>query len=460
MAIGLVVILAFGANLEQRTALRRRPMTDLGVFACAAWAVQNGEDLYTISDWHGWHYHYPPTFAILFWPFAHPLPAGRPVPTAGVARTEANTPWGYDIDSHRRFYGLHRENFRFFCIVAAWYLISIGLFCLSAHALACALEGRSLTDSLPSEAGPRGRWWALRTLPLLICAGSVGTELSRGQVDVVMLAAIALALYLAARGTKLKAGICLSIPAALKLFPPLILLYPVWRRSWRMAAGALTGLVLALAVIPAAALGPERTIELYRHWTEVLARPALGQGTDTSRAIELTNMNGTDNQSLLAFLHNWRYHNVPRRQRPAQASMAARKWVYGAGALMLLGIGVASGLRKQDSPNELVILVGLLTGLAFVVNPIVHNYYYLLLLPLVAALINGRLGDSTRGRGIWKFPLVLVVFMVVDLLARVPTFGAYLRDLGLPLLSLLFVLWAGAMALREVTASAACRPIR
>ena len=74
LSISLLVILAFGANLEQRTALRRAPMTDLGVFSCAAWAVHHGDNVYRITDWHGWHYHYPPALAILFRPLEHPLP--------------------------------------------------------------------------------------------------------------------------------------------------------------------------------------------------------------------------------------------------------------------------------------------------------------------------------------------------------------------------------------------------
>jgi hypothetical protein len=460
LVIGLIVVLAFGANLEQRTALRRSPMTDLGVFSCASWGVWHGENVYAVSDWHGWHYHYPPTLAILFWPLAHPLPAVLPVLAPGEARTAANTPWGYGIEGQRKFFGLHRENLRFFCIVAVWYAISIGLFCLSAHALACALEGRGWKEPPPSEAGPRGRWWALRTLPLLVCAGSVGTELSRGQVDVVVLAAIALALYLAARGRNLRAGLWLSIPAVVKLFPPLIILYPVWRGRWRMAAGMIAGLVLALAVLPAVTLGTRRTVELYHNWTEVLAKPALGQGADTSRATELINMNGTDNQSLLAFLHNWRYHDVQGGQRPAQAAPAARTAVYWVGGLMLVGIGVAAGLRRQDSPRQLVILIGLLTGLALVVNPIVHNFYYLLLLPLVAALMDRRMENPTKGGGIGKFPMVVVVFMVVDLLARLPTVGGYLRDLGLPLLSLVAMMGAGAILLRKPAAMAAPEAIR
>ena len=447
LAVALFVLLGFGVNLEQRTALRRTPMTDLGVFSCAAWAVLNGDNLYTISEWHGWHYGYPPVMAILFTPLAEPIPAGRPSLAPGVPRTEANTLWGYGIDSHRRFYGLHKDNARFFCIVAIWYVVSLVLVFLAAHALACALEGSRLRDPPPVEPNRRRRWWALRTLPMLVCIGSIGTDLSRGQVDVVMLAAIALALYLAVRGRGFGSGVCLAFPAAVKLFPGLLLLYPVWRRKWRMVAGVAAGLFLALVLIPAVALGPNRTVSLYRVWVQVLLKPGLGQGADTSRADELTSMTKTDNQSLLAFIHNWHYHDLPRNKRPSEAAAATRHAVYAIGVLLLLGIGLVSGIRRQDSPRDLFILTGLLIGLALVVCPVVHNYYYLLLLPLVAALLDRNLAEPRDPARIWKLPLVVLIFMLTDMLARLPTIGAYLRDWGLPLLSMIWMLGAGAMLL-------------
>src|SRR5438552_15879180 len=125
---GLVVaasaVLAFGALIERRTALRRVPMTDLGVFACAASAARNGDDFYAITDWHGWHYHYPPMLAILFRPLAQPVPKPQTLPE-GAHHGAENTPWGYGIASGRNYYGLHAENRRFFCIVAVWYLLSV-----------------------------------------------------------------------------------------------------------------------------------------------------------------------------------------------------------------------------------------------------------------------------------------------------------------------------------------------
>lgn len=447
LTVALCAIIAFGTVLEFRTALKRSPMTDLGVFACAAGAIRDGNNLYGVIDWHGWHYQYPPTLAILFTPLSHPQPALLTNLPARVPRTDANTPWGYRIDARSQYYGLHEQNFRFFWIVAVWYVISVGLICFSAHALACVLESAKLKSPPPSDKSSRQRWWFLRTLPLLVCAGSLGTDLSRGQVDVLMLAAIAAGLYLISTRREVTAGICFSFPATVKLFPPFLLLYPFWRRRWKMSFGIVGGLILALAVLPAITLGPARTVELYRNWIDVLAKPALGHGTDTSRAKELTGMTATDNQSLLAFFHNWKYHRLPRTERPPEAAQAERNAVYVVGALMLLGVGAVSGIRRQDSPQDLLIIAGLLVGLAFVVSPIVHNYYYLVLLPLVVALLDRSLANGTSRPADKKLLTVLIIFMAADLLARIPGIGNYLRDLGVPLLSMITMVCAGAMVL-------------
>jgi hypothetical protein len=449
LGVGLLALLAFGANLEQRTALRRAPMTDLGVFACAAGAVLSGEDIYAVTDWHGWHYQYPPALAILFVPLALPAPADLPILGPGEVRTEANTPWGYGIPGHRHFYGLHGENARFFWIVAVWYALSVALIVLAAHALACALERHDLRDPPPAEGAERRRWWWRRTLPLLVCAGSLGTDLSRGQVDILMLAAMALGIYLAAAGRELKAGFWLSLPATVKLFPVFLVIYPLWRRRWRMLVGTAAGLVLAGVRLPTAARGGARTGELYRVWLQVLAAPALGQGSDTSRLRELTAMGATDNQSLLAFIHNWRHHNLPRRQRPSQAPQGERCVSYAIGAFMLLGVTIAIGTRRPHTPRHLLIAAGLLTGVALAVNPVSHNEYFLLLLPLVAGLLDRALEDPGGRAANSKVLLVVAVFTLTDLAARLPAVGPWLRDLGLPFLSLFAMMAAGVMVLRE-----------
>jgi hypothetical protein len=446
LILALCAIIAFGCYLERRTALRTVPMTDLSVFANAAWAVRTAANLYDVSDCHGWHYQYPPLLAIAFVPLADPPPPPLPPLSPGESRTRANTPWGYPVEGSQ-FFGLHRENARFFIIIALWYVVSVVGICFSAHALACTLEGRELCEPPPIDEKARRRWWELRLLPLLVCAGSLGTDLSRGQVDIAMLAIIAAGLYLAMRRCELVSGLCLAIPAAVKLFPPFLLLYPLWRRRWRMAVGVVFGVGLGLVFVPTAVFGPRRAIQLYHTWFEVLAKPALGAGSDRSRAIELTDMTSSDNQSLLAAIHNWEYLDFPRGNHPAQSAPALRVAVYVVGALALAAFGLAAGWRGNDPPRDLLILAGLLIGLAFVVSPIVHNYYYLLLLPLVMALLDRRRAEQPELRGVQLLSWPLLLFLAIDLITRLPAVGYWLRDIGAPVLTIVVLMAAGVCAL-------------
>jgi len=442
LSFTFLIILGFGINLELRTALRRVPMTDLGVYVCGAGAVRDGQDLYRIVDWRDWHYNYPPAMAILLRPLAHSVPVRPAAPPPGTPRTADNTPWGYSIDAPGNYYGLKPDNVQFFWIVGAWYVISVSLTLLSAHALACALERRRWPEPPPAEKGLRQRWWALRVIPLLICITSIGTDFSRGQVDLVMLAAISLAVYFASREQGLTAGIFLSVPACMKIFPAVLLWFPVWRWHWRMFFGTVVGLALLLVVLPVVALGPKRAVESYRTFVDVLVKPGLGTGSDASRAQELTNMGATDNQSLLATIHRWSY--APS-QRPPKAMPTERLTSYAVGSLMLLGWSFVAGWRRKDSPRQLALLFGTLMGITLVISPVSHNYYFLLLLPLIAGLVDEALTLHRQGSRDRTIIISLCAFMVVDMLARLPGIGGWLRELGLPLLTMVGLICLGAL---------------
>ena len=323
----------------------------------------------------------------------------------------------------------------------------------SVHALACALAGASFLDGPPEDAGARREWWRLRVVPLLACIGSVGTELSRGQVDVVMLLAVAAGIYWATRRRELWAGMALAVPAAIKLFPPVILLLPAWRRRWRMFGGVFMGLALTWVLVPWAALGTGRTLELYRTWFEVLARPSLGQGNDASRARELTNMNATDNQSLLNVIHNMAHRSVPRAQRPPRASDGARLAVNITGAALLLACAWVAGVRREDSPVQFMLVAGLWVAMALVVSPVVHGFYYIMAIPLLAALVF-LAGRPRPPCPPWVSAAVVVGFGVVDLVTRFPGIGPFLRERGATLFSLAVLMILSGWNLRRISGRA------
>lgn len=439
----LLAVVAFGWVIEIRTALRREPQTDLGVFCAAADAIKNGRNPYEVTDWHGWHYHYPPFLAIVMRPLA--FPAYQPQEPPGGW---AEIPWGVAEPGKPGRYGLRPENRPFFFIVLIWYSLGVAGIFLSMHLAACSVEGRSWRSPPPGENAARRRWWGLRLLPLLVCAGSIGTELSRGQAGVPMLLAIACGLYFAARGRSLLSGLALSIPAAIKIFPALLLVHPLWRRQWRMLAGMAAGFLFTLVLLPVAVMGMERTVSIYRSWWEVLAKPAMGAGSDASRTQELTSMKVGDNQALIAVLHNWQHRGTEPSARPVHPGPGTRMAANACLPLLLLAWVALAGRRSAHPPLETAWLISLLVGFSLIVSPVVHQYYYLLMLPGIAAIHAWR-RQHCRGMESLSVLSAIVLFGFVDALSRVPRIGPVLRDAGLPLISLFVLLAAVAWALRR-----------
>src|SRR6516162_6723697 len=151
--------LIFGGLVELRSAFLKRHMTDLGVYLRAAWAVRTGEDIYDVTDDNGWHYQYPPIFAILMSPLADPPP--------GTSRQ-----WMLP----------------FALSVAIWYLFSLACLCWAVDQIARALEERG---RLGTEAARAQQWLALRLVPIVICIVPIAHTLMRGQVNLLLLALLA-----------------------------------------------------------------------------------------------------------------------------------------------------------------------------------------------------------------------------------------------------------------------------
>src|SRR5204862_5837457 len=134
------------------------------------------------------------------------------------------------------------------------------------------------------------------------------------------------------RGRRLEAGLWLAGAICVKIIPAFLLLYPLWRRDRRMLAGCGVGLVVGLAVVPVAVLGPGRTVDCYRTVADAVLLPGLTHGGDQARAGELTDMTATASQSLVAVLHNTRHPDRPTR--PHHATLAVRGVALALGALL------------------------------------------------------------------------------------------------------------------------------
>jgi hypothetical protein len=407
----LVLFVAFGVLVEYRSAFLRRRMGDLGCYLRAAWAVRTGNDLYDVTDDNGWHYNYPPLYAILMAPLGDPP---RGADAAGFV------PYAVSV--------------------AVVYALNLVFLALAVHWLAGALEYASLGPSGRWLAWDSRRWWRLRVLPLLVCLAPIGHTLMRGQANLLLLALVCGMIAAAVRGRRFLAGVSLAGAICLKIFPAFLLLYPLWRRDGRCLAGCAAGLAVGLGVVPVIALGPQRAVDSYRELAVVLVGPALGWGDDRSRADELIEVTATDSQSFLAAIHNTLH--LDRESRPKTASSEVRRahWLLG-GTFTLLTL-CAARWRRQESAWETTLFIGALTLVMILCSPVCHTHYFTLSLPLVMGLLAlawQRHGSMIIGAGLKVLLAVQVVGNVLPLLPPLEV----LKDIGLAMYTAL-ALWAAA----------------
>jgi hypothetical protein len=424
--IGLtVLVILFSLVVEKRSAFMQRRMTDLGVYLRAAWAVRAGDDIYDIIDNNGWHYQYPPLFAILLVPLADP-PAG--VDAAGLVP--------YPV------------------AVAVWYVFSVLCLVAGVHNLAKALE----EQAAPALRGmpPVGcrRWWMLRLAPVLACITPIGHTLMRGQVNLLLLALLCAMAAALVRGQSGRAGLWLSGAICLKVIPAFLLLIPLWRRDYRCLAACTLGLVLGLLVIPAAVFGLPRTLAYYREYDEKLLRPAEGRGSDQSRAEELIMMTRNDSQSVLAVIHNSLHPD--RLHRPAHPTGVVR-WTARIVVGLLTGWTLlGAGWRRSSSGTGIVLFLGALILDMLLYSPVCHLHYFSLLVPLVMGLLDARwrgVANPQLGKG---FAVLLAGNVLANTLPNLPGMEPA-RDLGLATYASLGLWLAGCVYLWKQRRASALR---
>jgi len=417
VAVALVVYLPI---LLHRTA---HNLGDVQVFFRAAWAVWSGYPLYQVVDDHGWSYHYPPTFAILMGPFADPLP-GHP----GLS-------WALPFSAS----------------VGVFYGLSVAAMVLAAHIWAKALEDHA---GLTLPAGQSG-WWALRVAPILLLAPYFGASFARGQPTtiLILLACIFLKFYADRRVIIASAALALAI--AIKMFPAALLIIPLLRRDIRTLVWTAAWCAVFLFALPAAVLGIDQTIELYRTlWVERLSGIAEG---DLASRVEVEISPWSNDMvafgSMLARTFTEPAVDAPYRL-PQWAHMLQLAFdVVIVGLIVALGRGRFWNWSKRQPDNGYAILVAgaVIWAVLPAMLPVAQPHYWAQAAMLFAVLIveHWRLMRSAA-------PSVpLISWAVVALLAYIATglsLWEPLRNHGPTTLVLLALVAAGLVVLGRIAA--------
>jgi alpha-1,2-mannosyltransferase len=208
---------------------------------------------------------------------------------------------------------------------------------------------------------------------LLLLFYPVLDNLAYGQVNLLVLLLVAVAVLAHQRGRPTIGGLALAVGVALKLTPLPLLLYFAWRRDWRLVAACVAALGLLAGATLALGWGPR--------WVEYTAFVGpLGRGTAS-----------VDNQTLNGMLlRAWRpdLSGFPIGPLPpafVAAWYAAEAGLLGVLLLALRGARVASGLRTWLEVAIILVAVPLLQPVAW------HHHHALAVLAIVVAVRLGRL---------------------------------------------------------------------
>ena len=121
-----------------------------------------------------------------------------------------------------------------------------------------------------------GDWVA--ALAVLWAVKFIIGDIQHGNTNTIVLAVIVLHLWLYRRGKDLAAGAALALSICMKMTPALFVLYWLYQRNWKLLAAVVVAMVVFVAIVPAAVLGPARSMELTGTWLDNLIVPGLMKG--------------------------------------------------------------------------------------------------------------------------------------------------------------------------------------
>lgn len=283
-------------------------------------------------------------------------------------------------------------------------------------ALVCALLALSLA-LLPER---RKADWILVAATFIVMAKFYGHELVLGQVNLLLVTTVLLAVHACLRGRPVVGGLLIALAIVVKPYAVIFMPWLVGRRDVRALAASLAGLA-AVLVLPSLAYGVDGAIALHRDWWKTVTE---------STAPNLLN---ADNVSVAAMYAKWM---GPGRTAALLALGTACVLLAAAAAVVLLRTRVAA-------PDGLE--AAMLLTLIPLLSPQGWDYVFLASTPAVMYLVNYERGLAGPLRMVTIAALALVAFSLYDVMGR----RAYGLFMALSLVTVCYlVIVAALVALR------------
>jgi len=322
-------------------ARRRRDFYDFLVYRTAAERAVHAESLYRVEDGH-YQYKYWPAFALAMAPFAPLDPE--------VARV-------------------------------VWY------------AILCALLGLYIRRSIRELPDRRMPERTLAWMTAILLAKSIVQELVNGQTNLVLGMLLLSALAAVRRGRAAAAGALVGLGMFVKPYAAIVVPW-LALASGLPALIAFAGVVAALLMLPAAAYGWHRNLELLADWYRTV--------TDTTAP----NLLIRENISLAAFWAKWIGIG------PEASALAALS------AVALLGLGALIWFKRRPVREPAYLEVAFLLLLVPLISPQGWDYVLLLAAPAFVCLVDRFREMSVTWRAVTAAGFLLTSFTVFDILGR------------------------------------------
>jgi alpha-1,2-mannosyltransferase len=235
--------------------------------------------------------------------------------------------------------------------------------------------------------------WILVAATSIVMAKFYGHELVLGQVNLLLVTIVLLAVHACLRGWPVAAGLLVALAIVVKPYAVIFVPWFVARRDFRALAASVAGVAVVLA-LPSLVYGFDGAVALHRDWWRTVTE---------STAPNLLN---ADNVSVAAMYAKW----MGPGRTAALLALATACALLAAAATMVL-------LRKRvAAPDGLE--AALLLTLIPLLSPQGWDYVFLASTPAVMYLVNYERALDRPLRIATLAALAVVAFSVYDLMGR------------------------------------------
>ncbi len=295
--------------------------------------------------------------------------------------------------------------------IALRYSVAVGCLWLTLRMLKKMVLGRS------QEISSKG--FAVVSLTLVLGSHYIIRDLDDGGPHLILLAVLVGGIYCAWKGQESIGALWFGLATALKAPAGLFLLFFVWKRQWRMAAGTVAATAFWVA-LPMVWMGPAGWWRHQVEWTRVAFRSVVGDRTAVAEMSEQRVQNQALRPAVMRYLVTYPEGHALRLPHPGYVPvmnlhpMTANRLATGVMLGLLAIFGWRTRRRHQEKPDpEWLLEASAVLILALLLSPVTWLQHLVLMVPAFYLIVAEAWGFRKLGKAASAAMAAYVVFALV-----------------------------------------------